>query len=67
MDKHILGILHYCTQFDLTSLSSISAFIIEVIIQATVSVAPQESGFLGDGGTQDLGNLSVYSPGDVNT
>lgn len=67
MDKYILRILHYCTQSVLTVLSSISAFIIEVIIQATVSVAPQESGFFGDGGTQDLGNLSVYSPGDVNT
>lgn len=50
MDKYILGILH-CTQSVLTGLSTISPFVVEVIIQATVSVAPQESGFLGDGGT----------------
>lgn len=67
MDKYILRILHYCTQSVLTSLSTVSPFVVEVIIHATVSVAPQKSGFLGDGGTQDLGNLSVYSPGDVNT
>lgn len=67
MDKYILGILHYCTQSVLTVLSTVSPFVVEVIIHATVSVAPQKSGFLGDGGTQDLGNLSVYSPGDVNT
>lgn len=66
MDKYILGILH-CTQCVLTVLSTVSSFVVEVIIQATVSVASQKSGFLGDGGTQDLGNLSVYSPGDVIT
>lgn len=66
MDKYILRILH-CTQSVLTGLSTVSPLVVKVVIQSTVSVAPQESGFLGNGGTQDLCNLSVYSPGDINT